>query len=433
MDKKVKILLISSGDTNGAYEALYRIGKEFTKCGHIVKLLVKSKTKPDDFIVQYTDKKKEAFLHRIFFRINSIFLSVLKGSNLKYTDEYNYLSKDEGSKNICPKQVIDLIGFTPEFIYTGMTDGFINTTDLLKLYQFTSAEVYNITVDMNHFTGGCHYAWSCEGYINGCTNSCPAIVNKKYKSISKRNFDLKLKNVSEGNFKILAGSGWTLKQAKESKIYKHQSVIHNLNGFIDLNVFNYKNRGLARRVFDLEDDKFYILTGCQNSNDKRKGFEFLLESLKILSTRLTLEESKRIEVLIVSRGFSDSYEEIPFTKKRIDFINDYRLLSLLYQSASVFVNSSIEDSGPLMVSEAMACGTPVVGFDMGIVNNLVITNKNGYKAELKNSMDLTFGIQQVFNLSKMEYAKYSLNAFQTVRDFSSVESGMKIFDMIHKS
>ncbi|MFP3802939.1 glycosyltransferase, partial [Paraburkholderia sp. SIMBA_027] len=82
------------------------------------------------------------------------------------------------------------------------------------------------------------------------------------------------------------------------------------------------------------------------------------------------------------------------------YIKDYRLLALLYQAADLFVNSSIEDSGPMMVSEALACGTPVVGFDTGVLTNMIIDNYKGYKAPLKDSKKLAEGIKKIFELNK---------------------------------
>jgi glycosyltransferase involved in cell wall biosynthesis len=187
-------------------------------------------------------------------------------------------------------------------------------------------------------------------------------------------------------------------------------------------LFNNKNRDIAKRIFELEEDKFYILMGCQNAKAKRKGFEYLVESLKILDKNLSADVKNRIEVIIVSRDVSESFDEIPFSKKHIDFIKDYRLLALLYQAVDVFVNSSIEDSGPLMVSEALACGTPVVGFDMGVVNNMVITDFNGYKAILKDSADLANGIKSILELTPEAYKEYSENAVKQVEQFSSLEA-----------
>ncbi|CAM4307379.1 glycosyltransferase [Flavobacterium terrigena] len=422
---KKKILLLSSGDVNGAYEAVYRLAKHFVSDGFQVKMLVKNKTKSDDFIVAYTDVpkpfKRKNILELLLLKIKQKLKKQEPTPKIKFDLNYDFISVDETSVNVSAERIVDLIGFTPDFIYSGMTDNFMNSTDLLNLQKVTKAQVYTITVDMNHFTGGCHFAWDCKGYINGC-NTCPAILSEFGKDLAKINFDIKLKNAEAGKFKILAGSGWTLNQAKESKIYKNQDVILNVNSLIDVKLFNNKNRDIAKRIFELEDHKFYILMGCQNAKAKRKGFEYLVESLKILEKNLSADEKNRVEVIIVSRDVSESFDEIPFSKKHIDFIKDYRLLALLYQSVNVFVNSSIEDSGPLMVSEALACGTPVVGFDMGVVNNMVITGFNGYKAMLKDSVDLAKGIQTILELTTEEYKQYSENAVKQVEQFSSMKA-----------
>ena len=70
---------------------------------------------------------------------------------------------------------------------------------------------------------------------------------------------------------------------------------------------------------------------------------------------------------------------------------------------------------------------------MGVVNNLVVTDFNGYKAKLKNNEDLANGIKKIFNLSESEYDNFSNNAFKTVEEFSSMESADKIFNKIHSN
>lgn len=433
MKKENKILLLSTGDINGAYEYVFRLSQLLNQKGHHVVMLVKNKTKPDSFIVSYQDEaqfNRKTILERLLLKIFNRFIKLNKPQPT-FDENYDFISLDETSINVSAKQILKLIGFTPNYIFAGMTDRFMNSTDLLNLQQCTNAQVYNITVDMNHFTGGCHFAWDCKGYVDGC-NQCPAITSSHGSDIAKINFETKLTNATTGKFQILTGSGWTLKQAKESKIYKDQRNFININSLIDIKLFNNKSRRFAKEIFNLKEDVFYILMGCQNANSKRKGFEYLLESLKILFEKLNVEQRQRIKVLIVSRKFTESFVEIPFEKQHIDYINDYRLLSLLYQASDVFVNSSIEDSGPMMVSEALACGTPVVGFDMGVVNNMVINDYNGYKAVLKDSNDLAKGIYKVFNLNTEEYREYSENAVAQVENYSSLKYASKIFSELLK-
>jgi glycosyltransferase involved in cell wall biosynthesis len=417
-----KILLLSTGDVNGAYEYVYRLAKLFISDGHEVVMLVKQKSKYDDFVKVYSEfisyKRKSLFI-RIIDKIKNKIKKPQKPPVVVFEEIYDFISKDETKINVSPKRIIECIGFTPDFIFSGMTDEFMNSTDLLNLQQMTNAQVYNITVDMNHFTGGCHFAWECKGYMEGC-NICPAIKNEFGKDKAKINFEKKYYNAKKGNFKILTGSGWTLQQTKKSLIYKSQKDVLNINSLIDTAIFNNKSRGFARNIFNLDQNSFYILMGCQNSKNKRKGFEYLVESLNILQSQLTDSQKKQIKVLIVSRFVNDNFDSIPFEKEFIEYVNDYRLLSLLYQTANVFVNSSIEDSGPMMVSEALACGTPVVGFDMGVVHNMVISNYNGYKAKLLDSKDLSIGIKKIFELSTNEFLEYSNNATKHVEEFSSL-------------
>ena len=326
--------------------------------------------------------------------------------------------------------MLNIVGFTPDFIFTGMTIDFLNSTDLLNIYNATKAKIYNVTVDMNHFTGGCHFSWGCDGYIKGCDENCPAITKEDERVTAKNNFERKYENAKKANFQIIAGSGLTLKQAQESKIYKDQKTIYNVNSLIDTKLLNNKNKSIAKKIFSLADDHFYILTGAQNMEDPRKGFSYLLEALEILDKELPVEQKERIVLLVVSNSVNEEFNRVTFKKQKIDYIKDYRLLSLLYQAADIFINSSIEDSGPMMVSEALACGTPVIGFDTGVLTNMVINDYNGYKAPLKDSEKLAEGIKKIFELNKDSYKTFSKNAVKQVEEFSSYEYAEEIFKKI---
>lgn len=424
--KPKKIVLLVTQDHGGAGEYIYKLANLFISQGHQVVMLVSEKTKKDDFIVEYNPnpKKKVNFISKLIRKITK------RKDELQLEGKYYFYGLDEITITININMIFDLIGFKPEFIFSGWTANFINSSELLLLQQSSNAKVYTISVDMNHLTGGCHYAWDCKGFINGCSESCPAILSEDFKDKAKINFETKFQNVHLGNFKIISASGWTLKQAMESKIYKNQSFFPNINSMIDTSIMKLVSKEAAKSFFNLKPDKFYILMGCQYGNDPRKGFEYLLESLKILYNELDTIDRTKINVLIVSSKISKSFEEIPFEKTPLEYIKDYKTLSLLYQAVDVFVNSSVEDSGPMMVSEALACGTPVVGFDMGVVHNMVINKFNGYKAKLKDANDLALGIKQIYQLSPEDYSNYSNNAISQIQKYSSIEYGVAVLNEI---
>lgn len=433
MDKK-NVLILSTGDINGAYEAAYKVAHIIKNMGHDVVMCVKHKTKNDDFIKPYRhlylSSVKTNLLMRIVNKVRNKISPVHPTKVISTDIKYSFFSKNESSENIHIESMLKIIGFTPDFVFTGMTIDFLNSTDLLNIYNATKAKIYNITVDMNHFTGGCHYSWGCEGYIKGCDEYCPAITKEDEKIIAKINFEKKYQNAQKANFQIIAGSGLTLLQAQNSKIYKSQKTIYNINSLIDTKLLNSKNKSIAKKVFSLSNDCFYILTGAQNMEDPRKGFTYLLQALEILDRELPMEKKEKIVLLVVSNSVNKEFDRVTFKKQKIDYIKDYRLLSLLYQAADLFINSSVEDSGPMMVSEALACGTPVVGFDTGILTNMVIDDYNGYKAPVTESRKLAEGIRKVLELNKDAYENFSKNAVKQVEEFSSYEYAEEIFKQI---
>lgn len=430
MDLRKKILILSTSDTHGAYEALYKISQILTSMNCDIKMIVQQKTKKDFFIQQYTTQStKKRLREHVYDYLKKYITFTRPKKQLATKREYFFLSQNESKENINVDTFLKTINFSPDFIFVGMTNGFLNTTDIKNLALNTGAKVINIAVDMAHFTGGCHYAWDCKGYQENCSD-CPAIETEELKVIAAENLKIKINNALLGNFEIMNMSEWTKQQALSSKIYKNKNILPNINSIIDTKLLNNNNREFAKKIFGFEEDKFYIMAGSYQSTDPRKGFKHFVEAINILSKKLNTNLHSRIKVIIVSEVIIKDFENLPFSTIYLDFIKDYRLLSLLYQATDVFVCSSIEDAGPMMVSESLACGTPVVAFDMGISNTMVITGKNGYLAELKNSEDLALGIENIYKLSREEYTSYSKACVQQIEMHSSYEYVKTIFKKI---
>lgn len=73
-------------------------------------------------------------------------------------------------------------------------------------------------------------------------------------------------------------------------------------------------------------------------------------------------------------------------------INDVNQLAKVYGAADLFVIPSLEDNLPNTVMEALACGTPVVGFETGGIPEMVDHRENGFIASQCDSKGLAGGI-----------------------------------------
>ena len=81
-----------------------------------------------------------------------------------------------------------------------------------------------------------------------------------------------------------------------------------------------------------------------------------------------------------------------------------------------------------MSSESLACGTPVVGFDNTGTADIIDHKINGYLAKLRDSKDLSRGIEWV--LTNNNYDELCLNAREkVVKEFDSVVVAGKYIEL----
>ncbi|MBK8494140.1 MAG: glycosyltransferase [Chitinophagaceae bacterium] len=79
------------------------------------------------------------------------------------------------------------------------------------------------------------------------------------------------------------------------------------------------------------------------------------------------------------------------------FLNDEYSISLVYNASDVFIVPSVADNLPTTVLECLSCGTPVVGFNVGGIPDMISHRENGYLANYKDAADITKGILYCIN------------------------------------
>ena len=74
-------------------------------------------------------------------------------------------------------------------------------------------------------------------------------------------------------------------------------------------------------------------------------------------------------------------------------------MRLCYNVADVYALPSLADNLPNTLLEALACGIPCVGFDVGGVGEVIRPGETGFLAPPESSESLAWSIHQVFELS----------------------------------
>lgn len=153
----------------------------------------------------------------------------------------------------------------------------------------------------------------------------------------------------------------------------------------------------ARRLLDVSDaTRPVVAAAAANLSSRRKGMKFLVEALGLLKRPVT----------VILFGVAREALEWPpnVWPVPLGFLSDTRLLRAAYSAADVFVLPSMAEMFGLVLIEAMACGTPCVGFETGGIAEIIRPGKTGYLVHRGSAEQLAAAINQVFEQSKDEKA-----------------------------
>ena len=201
---------------------------------------------------------------------------------------------------------------------------------------------------------------------------------------------------------IVTPSRWLGRTARESIIFRNAPV-HVIPNPIDLDLYAPQDGEAARAAFDLSPSKRLILFGALGpTTTRRKGHHRLLSALLHLEQMV---DPSAIELVVFGGDETSTNRLGDFTIRHLERTHDERLLTQLYACGDVFVLPSELDNLPNVITEAMACGVPCVGFAVGGLPDQIDHETNGYLAQPYDTLDLARGIAWVLNQDRDALAR----------------------------
>ena len=389
----MKILHLATQDVGGGgFDSAYRLHCNMRGAGVSSVMVVLNKKSEDADVVEISSRLSFSekicwFLSRLLARFHRHYL---------FPNSY-FFQNVRGF--FSPEKLVTSFPFKPDAIIVHWVSTFVTTNMMRQLSLITGAPLYWYMVDMAPLTGGCHYAFDCKGYTKQC-GQCPQLRFGGHKrDISHRQWQQKFNDFKDVDITAVAASSWLKYQAMESSIFSARPIKQIILG-MDIDIFRPVPQMDARTELDLPENKKIIFFGAHNIHEERKGVDYLINALNRLYSMLAdnLDLRRNILVVVAGSGANMDQLKIPFENRHIGFLQGDKKLSAAYQAADIFVNTSIEDSGPMMINEAILCGTPVVAFDMGVAPDLVHTGRTGYRARLRDAADMASGLRLLLEM-----------------------------------
>jgi glycosyltransferase involved in cell wall biosynthesis len=240
------------------------------------------------------------------------------------------------------------------------------------------------------FTGGCHIDGGCGKYLDWC-GDCPVLKSGKKNDLSYKVFKRKVKTYKNIDLTIVGLSNWLKRCAEKSFLFRNKRVV-NLPNPINTNFFRPILKSVAKEILNLQANKKLILFGAMGAtSDPNKGFKELTEALKKVFPKTLFE------LIVFGASKPLSIQNFDFPAHYKGRLNDQLSLQILYSAADVVLVPSLQENLSNIIMESLACGTPVVGFNIGGNSDMIDHRVNGYLAEPYDAKDLAKGIDWVVN------------------------------------
>lgn len=376
----MKILHLSTFDSaGGAARGAYRIHQSLKEIGVNSQMLVRGKTSSDPKVLTAPGVLRK-LTNRVRADLNRLPLKL-----------YPKTSPSSFSVQWFPDGVASQVErLNPELIHLHwLNGGHLQLDTIARLQQPLVWTLH----DMWPFTGGCHYSAGCDRYTKTCGN-CPVLESDQTNDLSHWLWQRKVKLWQNLNLTLVASSSWMAKCASASSLFGDKRIEVIPLG-LDLTVYKPLEQQVAREAFNLPKDKKLILFGAIDATkDRRKGFHLLQPALQKLSLSL---DRNSVELVVFGSSQPEKPLDLGFKTHYLGRLSDDPTLALAYSAADVMVVPSTEEAFGQTASEALACGTPVVGFaDTGVMD-IVDRQENGYLAQPYEVDDLAYGISWVLD------------------------------------
>jgi glycosyltransferase involved in cell wall biosynthesis len=249
-------------------------------------------------------------------------------------------------------------------------------------------------------------------------------------SLETRASELKrraLAKIPRDRLTFVGPSRWMVECCRTRAITREFPVKHIPYG-LDTEAFAPRDRAAVRKMFSIPEDTFVIGFIADNLADPRKGVECLRDAMCQMA-----HDHPHIHLLTVGNGQVDGFA---FHHTSLGAVHNDQLLSYFYSTCDVFVCPSLQDNLPNTVLEAMACGAPTVGFNIGGLKDMVehlktgcLAAKPGDPAALRSSIQMLLEMDKLsLSQVKNECRRMSLERYSLTRQS---ENYMNLYREIH--
>ena len=419
-----RILVISSADPckgPGAIgKDLYDILKEYSSKYSIDVDMLTTYEVPSCPDIKYIYKTKGR-INRVLTSTRRLLQRMKNKFRRQPKEGHFFFYRKETNPPVPVSYVLNQIKKNYDIIIVYFWQGLLSFKTINDLYDKYPSKFMFICPDYSPMSGGCHFVGDCEKYKTGC-GACEAFGFSETNDFTHFNVQYRKKIYEKVKPIIWANTYMIDFFFRKSYLLKNQKLVKSRD-YLDTNLFKPLDFGSLKIKYEIPNEKDFIISfGCQSLTDERKGMSYLIEALNILYDNMTKHERDRALLLSIGRDGDAVKEILNIDYKNLGYISK-ETLPEFYSMSTVFVCSSVNDAGPSMLTQSLACGTPLVSFEMGAALDVLVGQNTGISVKLRDSQGLADGILKILRMPKDEYEALRKNC----RDFVLANNSREAF------
>lgn len=270
------------------------------------------------------------------------------------------------------RHLLEQAPFMPDVLHMHNLHGdFFDLRELPRLSK--TVPVVNTLHDAWLLAGHCSHSFDCERWKIWC-GSCPGldITPALRRDGSAFNWQRKREIYRNSRLTLVCPSQWLADKVRQSMLMPGVARLEVIHNGVDALVFKPGNKAVARERLGWPQDAFIVMFAANGVRQSIwKDYPTMREAI-----RLTGEKADGRPLRFFAIGDTAPPEQAGAVK--IEFLPYRDSLAECYQAADVYIHAARAEVWGMVVTEALACGTPVVATAVGGIPEQIIDGETGF-------------------------------------------------------